>query len=142
MTKISSIVLYILAGISVVLALMFYLGPSEKVGSYDAPVFTSQNLIWAGVLFAVTVAITLVFALVHIITHPKALRGAVIALVSAGVLILVAYLLSSDAPVNSRGVTATGTTLKLVDTGLYVTYILAGLALLGIILSEVVRAFR
>lgn len=145
MQKVSTIVLYVLAAISIILAIMFFVGGNVTEGTGlitdDEPIFTALNLTWAAVLFFGAVAITLLFSLYYIITHPKALKGALISLAAGAVLVLVAYLLASDAPVGGRGAADTAAeTLKWVGTGLYVTYILGGLAIAGIVVSEIYRA--
>jgi len=144
MQKISTIVLYILAAISVVFAILFFVGGNVTDASgieTDEPIFTALNLTWAYILFFSAVVITVLFSIVHIITHPKALKGALISIGIGAVLVAIAYLLASDAPVGGRGAAeTTATTLKWVGTGLYVTYILGGLAIAGIIISEIYRA--
>ena len=144
MQKISTIVLYVLVAISVILAGMFYFSGNvtEDTGllTDNEPVFTALNLSWAYVLFFGAVVITLIFSLVYIVTHPKALKGTLISLAVGAVLVLIAYLLASTEPVPGRGADATLSELKWVGTGLYVTYILGGLAIGGIIVSEIYRA--
>jgi len=143
MQKISTIVLYVIAIISVVLAGLFFFGPTKDYGAHsDVPVFTDLNLLWAVVLFIATVVITFVFAIENIATHPKALKRAVISLIAAGVLVLVSYILASGDPVGGRAEDISGSTLKWVGTGLIATYILGGIAIVGIIASEVYRAFK
>lgn len=144
MQKISTIVLYILAAVSVVFALMFFFGPSEEVGGYLEPEYTSLNLKWAYVLFGIAVVLTFGFMIEYLFTHPKALKGAAIALVCGGVLLLVSYSLASGEPVegskNAEEITTTG--LKWVGTGIYAMYILGGVALLAMVFSEIIRAFK
>lgn len=145
MQKISTIVLYVLAAISVILAILFFAGGNvlDATGApTDEPVFTALNLTWAYVLFIGATALTFLFSLYYIITHPKALKGALISLAAAAVLVIIAYFLASDAPVGGRGAEEiTTSTLKWVGTGLYVTYILGGIAIVGIVVSEIYRAF-
>ena len=143
MQKISSIVLYILAAVSVVLAVLFFVGGNviDAAGQpTDEPVFTALNLNWAYLLFFGAVALTLIFSLFYLVTHPKALKGALIAIAAGAVLLVIAYFLASDAPLTGRTVEADASTLKWVGTGLYAMYILGGLAILGIIVSEIYRA--
>ncbi|MBN1119008.1 MAG: hypothetical protein JXA77_17485 [Bacteroidales bacterium] len=141
MQKISTIVLYILAAISVVLALMFFLGPTEIAENGEAAsVFTGLNLAWAGVLFIIAVIITLAFSLIQLISHPKALKGALVAIIATVVLVAISYFLSSGEIPEGEEVTAT--TARIVDTGLIMTAILAVVSLLAIVVSEVYRAFK
>jgi phosphatidylserine synthase len=144
MQKISTIVLYILVAISVILASLFFAGGTvtENTGllTDKEPMFTAINLAWAYLLFVIALVLTLAFSLYNIITNPKAIKGTLIALLAGVVLVVVAYLLASDAPVGRGADVTSAATLKWVGTGLYVTYILGGLALLSIVVSEIYRA--
>ncbi len=145
MQKISSIVLTILAVISVVLAVLFFVGGfiTDAAGQpTDEPRFMAMNLNWAYFLFIAAVALTLIFSIVYMISHPKALKGALIALGIGAVLVAIAYFLASDAPLSNTTEGTTASTLKWVGTGIYLMYILGGLAILGIIVSEIYRALR
>lgn len=70
------------------------------------------------------------------------------AIVIAGgaVLVLVSYFMSSASPMDIIGYTGTGnsdpSTLKLVDTVLFVTYILFGMALASILYAIISKAFK
>jgi glucan phosphoethanolaminetransferase (alkaline phosphatase superfamily) len=144
MQKISTIVLYILAAVSVVIAVLFFVGGNvvDATGVVTAePKNTGLALGWTFILFAITVALTLLFSLYYLITHPKALKGAIISLVAVAVLVLISYLLASDAPAPGRDIEDTAaSTLKWVGTGLYAAWILGGVAIFGIIVSEIYRA--
>jgi hypothetical protein len=143
MSKISSIVLYILAGISIILAGVFFFGPTATVsGVEDVPLRFDINLAWAVVLFVLTVLITLFFSIEYLITHPKSLKGAAISLVSGIVLIGVAYLLASGAPIEGAKEPVSTKLSKWVDVGLIVTYILGGVAILAMLVSEIYRALK
>lgn len=145
MQKVSTIVLYVLVAISVVLAFLFFAGGTVTEGTGlltdEEPRFTALNLTWAYAMFFSAVALTLLFSIYYIITHPKALKGALISIGAGAVLVAVAYFIASDAPVGGRGAEdVTVSTLKWVGTALWVTWILGGLAILSIIVSEIYRA--
>lgn len=143
MQKISTIVLYVLAIVSVVLLLVFFFGPKETVGTFEnVPIRFDYNLIWAAVLFGLTIIITMIFAIEYLITHPKALKGTGIAIVAGAVLVLIGYLLASDAPIPDAKEEVSATILRWVDVGLIVAYILGGVAVVGMIFSEIYRAFK
>ncbi len=147
MSKVSKIVLWVLSFISVVLAAMYFFGGTVSTLGYDdVPKFYDTNLYWSVILFIITVLITFGFAIEFIITHPKSLKGAAIAIVSAIALIGISYALASSDPIpNARVeavVDATPLTLKWVGVGIIATYILGGIALLTMIVSEIYRAFR
>jgi hypothetical protein len=143
MQKISQIALYIVTIISIVLALLFYFGGHEEIGIYSVPNFMNANLAWAGILFIGTVVLTLGFAIEYIVTHPKALKNAVVGLVGGGIILLISYLLASGDPIGGRNMEEiSSSTLKWVGTGLIATGILGVVAIIGVIASEIYRAFQ
>lgn len=144
--KISSIIFTIIAVLSIVFFGLYFLGGSvpETVGTqFEAKNFTSLVLVWAVILFVIAALATLLFSFANIFTNPKAIKGFLVALGVAVVLFVVSYLLSSSAPINIDTVKDTSaSTMKWVGTGLNATYILAIVAFVGIIASEVMRAFK
>ncbi len=145
--KISSIVLYIVAGISVIFAGLYYLGGSvpDTIGTtFEEKNFTSIILIWAFILFLITGLVTIISSLLNVISNPKVVKNFLIVLFMAVVLFVVSYLLASAKPLPNLNVEKlpTTTVLKWVGTGLIATYILAAISFLGIIVSEVYNAFR
>lgn len=145
MSKISSIVLYILAAISIILAGLYFLGPKENMlGVDDVPVRFDVNLLWSAVLFVLAAIITLFFMIEYLITHPKSLKGFAISLISGAILVLIAWLLASDAyiPGLIEPSDATPGTLIMADVAIFTAYILGGIAILGMIVSEIYRALK
>ena len=145
--KVSSIILTIIAGLSVIFAGLYFLGGSvpETIGTtYEAKNYTSLVLVWAVVLFIIAAAATLIFSFLNIFSNPKALKGFLIGLAIAVVLIAVSYLLASSEPlvIPTLEKEPTASTIRWVGTGLNATYILAVVAFIGIIASEVMRAFK
>ncbi len=69
-----------------------------------------------------------------------------IVLAGTATILVVAYLLSSDTPMQIIGYEGTGNTdpgtLKMVDTVLFVTYMLTGLAIGSILYSVISKAFK
>ncbi len=146
MQKVSTIILYILAAISVALALWFFFGPKVTIGTEDVPVAYDENLLWAGILLVLAIFITFIFAIEYIITHPKSIKGAAITLVSAGVLLAISYFFATGDPIpgakTKTVINSTELVRKWVDVGLIATYILGGVALVSMVFSEIIRAFR
>ncbi|QQS49938.1 MAG: hypothetical protein IPM71_09970 [Bacteroidota bacterium] len=147
MQKISSIVFYIIVAISVALALAFFLGGNVTEGTGlvtdDEPRFTAIGLYWSYLLFGIAILLTITFAFFHIITHPKAIKGALIVLVLGGALVAISYALSADISSDIQKMpNESPAILKWTGTGLWATYILGGIALLGIVVSEIYRAFN
>ena len=142
------IIMWVIMGISILVILWFYMGPvvpGTEGTSLAEPVATNYALWWAYFLFALTVVITLVFALVNIFTSPGGLKRSLIVLVGVAILIGISYVLASDQILTIPGYEGTGNnpvTLKWVGTGLIATYILAGLAFLAILYVEISRIFK
>ena len=107
---------------------------------------TDIVLIWAYILLILTGISAVVFPLLHVANNPKALIRLVVVLVGAAAIIGISYLLASDTPINIIGYSGESNrdpaTLKMVDTTLFVTYMLFGLALLSILYSIVSRVFK
>ncbi len=148
LAKIVSYILYTLMIVSVVLAVLFYFGkvvPGTEGTNMHEPVVTKTILLWAGILAGLTALLSLVFPIINMVTHPKAIKRTVITLVGVAVLIFVAWILASDVVLDMphyEGKDNVPKTLKLAGTGLYTTYILAGLAVLSILYSEIVKYFK
>ena len=107
---------------------------------------TDIALVWAYVLVIITLIASIVFPLIAVIQNPKALIRLVAVLVGAAVLVVISYLLSNDSPIEIIGYTGTDNsdpaTLKMIDTVLFITYMLFGLALASILYAIISRAFK
>jgi hypothetical protein len=107
---------------------------------------TDIALIWAYILVFITLIASIVFPLIAVLSNPKALVRLLAILGGAAVLVVVSYLLSKDTPIDIIGYTGTDNTdpgtLKMIDTVLFVTYMLFGLALASILYAIISRAFK
>lgn len=107
---------------------------------------TDIALMWAYVLILITLIAAIVFPLIAVISNPKALIRLLIVLAGFAVLVVVSYLLASDTAMEIIGYEGTGNTdpgtLKMVDTVLFVTYMLFGLALGSILYAITSKAFK
>ncbi len=103
-------------------------------------------LVWAYILILITALAAVVFPLISVLSNPKGLVRLGIVLVGAAVLVLISYFMASGTPLDIIGYTGTGnsdpSTLKMVDTVLFVTYILFGMALVSILYAIVSKAFK
>ena len=144
--KISSIILIVVAVISVVIAALYYLGGSYMYGQFKAQNFTSLALVWTVILFLIAGVITLLFTFVNIFTNPKVLKGFLISAGLAVAVLVISYAIASPKALPewamAGGINPTPGTLKWVGTGLIATYLLAIVAFGGIIVSEVMRAIK
>jgi hypothetical protein len=102
---------------------------------------TNLFLLWAFILVGIAGLTTLGFSLYYIFTNPKAIRGFVIVLIVAVVLGGIAYLLSSGEQITDKVDISRGALIR-IDIAIISTYILLGIAILGIIFSEVYKALQ
>ena len=107
---------------------------------------TDIALIWAYILVLITLIASIVFPLIAVLSNPKALVRLLAILAGAAVLVVISYVLSKDTPIDIIGYTGTDNsdpgTLKMIDTVLFVTYMLFGLALASILYAIISRAFK
>jgi hypothetical protein len=107
---------------------------------------TDIALIWAYILVIITLIASIVFPLIAVLSNPKALVRLLAILGGAAVLVVISYILSKDTPIDIIGYTGTDNsdpgTLKMIDTVLFVTYMLFGLALASILYAIISRAFK
>ena len=107
---------------------------------------TDIALVWAYILVLLTLIASIVFPLIAVITNPKALIRLLAVLAGAAVLVVISYVLSNDAPIEIIGYSGTDNSdpavLKGIDTVLFVTYMLFGLALASILYAIISRAFK
>lgn len=150
--KYIKILLYVLLGLGVATLIYFlvmsmvYTSPSPDypIGTVGAAKGAQVLLLYTYVLFAIALIAALAFPLVNIIKNPKGAKKSLIGVGAMILILLVSYLISSDAPVvNSAGGFFTGSAeLKLADMGLYTTYIMLFGAFLLIIGTEIWGSFR
>ena len=146
--KIISIILYVLMGISLILVVMFYFGnvvPGTEGTGMEEPLITGKILFWAAILVILTAGLTIIFPIIHLISNPKSAKQVLFVFLGVAILIFIAYSLASNEVLEIPGYTGKGNvpgTLKFVGTGLFLTYILAGLATLSILYSEISKYFK
>ena len=146
--KIISIILYVLMGISLVLVIMFYFGkvvPGTEGTNMEEPVITGKILIWSAILVLLTAGLAVVFPIMHLISNPKSAKQFLFVLLGVAILIFIAYSLASNEVLEIPGYIGKDNvpgTLKFVGTGLFLTYILSGLAVLSILFSEISNYFK
>ncbi len=121
---------------------------SEVLSGWELLVWNRVDiaLVWAYILVLLTAIAAIVFPLISILANPKGLIRLALVLVGAAVLVLISYFMASGTPIDIIGYSGTGNsdpgTLKMVDTILYVTYILFGMALASILYAIVSKAFK
>jgi hypothetical protein len=108
---------------------------------------TDYALGWAYILLAIALIAALLFPLITIVSDVKAILRLLAVVAGAAVLLLLSYFVfASDTPIDILGYTGTDNsdpgTLKWIDTGLFSTYIIFGVALLSILYFEVAKLFK
>jgi Zn-dependent protease with chaperone function len=147
-SRISSIILYIIMGISVILSILFFAGgyvPGTKGTNIAEPVNTDYLLIWNVILLVLALVLALGFTLISLLMNPKRALRSLIVLSGVGVLIFISYQFSSGELlklVNYNGPDNIPSTLKFVDTGLFLTYFLIIVAFGAIIYNEISTALK
>jgi hypothetical protein len=147
--KIVTIVLWGLLIISAVLIVSMMVNISENEADPTMGSWINTNLVWAYILMALGAGIAILAGIFQMIADFSAAKKGLISVVFLGAVALISYLLASDEIPQFIGVqkfindgTLTEQVAKLVDTGLYATYILIGLTVLSIAYSSVVNSFK
>ncbi|MCC8019817.1 MAG: hypothetical protein LIO85_08620 [Rikenellaceae bacterium] len=135
MTKILSILKYLLLAISVVALIVVAVNGEDGV---------SFLLNWAYILFGIGVVVTVLLPLFNLAQNPRGALRSLIGLVVVVVVVGIAWAMASTEPVvNSAGGYFTNYgELKISDTGLITTYIAFGLAVIVVVLGEIRNSFK
>ncbi|HPF50107.1 MAG TPA: hypothetical protein PK335_00965 [Draconibacterium sp.] len=148
--KIVNIILWALLIVSAILIVSLMVNINEEVDTDPAMLsWLNTNLVWVYILLAFGAGIAIFASLFHMFTDKKAAKGGIISIAFLGAVALISYLLASPEIPQFVGVdrfiadgTLNSQVAKLVDTGLYATYILLALAVLAVASSSVMRLFR
>jgi len=107
------------------------------------------NLRWAYVLLFLAVVVLILFALFQFFSNLKSAKGGLFGIAAVLLIVLISWLLGSSEYPQFFGVekfiadgTITPTITRVIDTALYSTYIIFGLAILALIYSSVSRYFK
>ena len=147
--KFVTILLWVLLIISAILVVSLMANISENDQDPTMGSWINTNLVWAYILVAIGAGVAIISGFLHMVTDKNALKGGLIALGFFVVVGVISYSLASDAIPQFIGVdkfinegTLTPQVAKLVDTGLYATYILIGLAIVSVASSSVMRLIK
>lgn len=148
-TKFTKAFLYIAYVLAIVFTVMFFMGLD---GTSDR---SAQNIAAAGpylsfayVLAFLALGLVLVFSVINVIIDPSNLKMALVGIGGLVVIAVISYMLSSDAPLNFTSKEVADiynkdtTTLKWTDTGLYLTYTLFGISIIGMLFTELRDFFK
>jgi len=109
----------------------------------------NTNLRWAYILLGVTAALTILFSIYQMVTDLQAAKQGLFGIGFIIFLFFIAYLMASDEIPQFFGAdkfvadgTLTPSSAKWIETGLYGTYLLFGIAVVSLIYSSVSRLFK
>ena len=147
--RIITILLWVLLIISAVLVISLMVNINENDQDPTMGSWINSNIIWSYILAAIGAGLVFVFGLFHMVTDKKAAKRGLVTLVFFVIVFGLSNLFSTDAIPQFIGVdkfindgTLNASIAKMIDTGLYATYILLGLAILSIVFSSVTRLFK
>lgn len=139
MPKFLKILSYFLLITSFLLGIVFYAVPT----TLKEEVMTNVLLYFAYILFFATILAALGLPLMNVLDNPKGLKKG---LISIGVVVIVfgfSFLISSGNPLAAVVDPAPSVlTLKITDTGLIVTYILAAFSIISIVAGGIINMVR
>jgi len=145
LSKYLNILTYVMLGLTVIFVAMFYFGGDVPNQAHQTPVYTDSLIYWAKALFYITVCLSILFPVLHIVSDPKGAIKGLVGLAGLGVIILIAYSLSDGTLLNLPGYTGGDNNegaLKFADTVLYTMYILGVGAIVSIVVTEALRKLR
>lgn len=95
---------------------------------------TGNGMIIAGeVLVIVTAAIALFFGIKNLATNPQALKKSLISIAVFAIIAILSYVSAGESPLEVGDIKIDAGTSKLVGTGIYMFYFLAGVAVIAMI---------
>lgn len=142
--------MYVLMGVSLIIIVAFYLGGTDTVTfangkEYSYPNFTDNMMMWTYGLFIVSVASAVLFPIYTMITDFQKAKRSLLGVLALAVVVGIGYTLASSAIPTFHNVekfNITESISKNVGTGLFVTYLLGGIAILGILYTEISKSFK
>jgi heme/copper-type cytochrome/quinol oxidase subunit 4 len=139
MKRVSKITLWVLFAISIVLTVLYFL--NTKGANLDAWTYTYLN--WAYIMVGLALLLIILLPILTFRQRTVKVKSLLILLVIAVVLVGGAYLLAPGTPISlATGKVVEGSSVKLTDTALYLTYFLLALAAISIIGGSVYNALK
>jgi len=150
--KISSWVLILCTIVTVVVLGLFYFGGDEELykGEIWNPTHAGTLLYWMYILFAITIAATILFAIWQFIANfkenPKGGMMGLVVIVLFFAMMYITYAVGGDTPLPIMNADAQEFNvpfwLKITDMWLYSTYILTGLVVLAILAGSIKKVLN
>ncbi|HCE56826.1 MAG TPA: hypothetical protein DER09_03265 [Prolixibacteraceae bacterium] len=147
--KYVSIFMWVLIVITAILAISLVANLSDNEQDPTMNSWVSTNLTWTYILMIFSAIALVGFAVYQMATDFEAAKKGLISIGFMGVVVLIAYMMASDAMPTFLGAqkfiddeTVTPKVMKWVDTGLIATYIVLGISVASIIYASVSRLFK
>ena len=147
--KVLNILMYVLLAVSAILIVSMMMNLSDDDADATMGAWINTNLSWSYILLGASTIVAVVFALIHTFSDKAAAKNGLTALVFAGVVLVLAYVLASDAIPQFYGVdkfvadgSLTNTVSKWIGTTLYATYILLFLTIIAIAVAPLTRLLK
>lgn len=147
--KVLNITLWVLLAVSAFLIVSLMMNLSDNEADPTMGAWINTNLTWSYILLGIGAAVAIIFALVQTFTDKAAAKKGLTALVFVAIVLVLSYILASDAMPQFHGVekyiadgSLTNSISKWIDTALNATYILLFLAIMGIVVTSVSRIVK
>lgn len=148
-SKIVNIMLWIIMGITAILAISFITNISSDNNNPEMRSWLDTNLVWTYILLILSLVLLVFFGIKEMLTSFKESKKGMLSILIIAAIVLVSYLFASDEIPKFLGSdkfveqgVLTPSVSKWVDTGLYATYIFFALSILAFIYSSLTRFFR
>jgi len=147
--KITTIMLYVILGISVFLVISLLSSLDANMADESMSTWISTNLYWTYLLLGIAFVAAVVLEFINTISDKRATKSALIAIGFLGGVILISYLFSDSEIPKFFGAdkfvadgTITPSVMRWTGTGLIATYILSAISIIAIVWSSVSRIFK
>ncbi|MCK5029323.1 MAG: hypothetical protein KAR57_06790 [Bacteroidales bacterium] len=153
MNKLIRIILIVLFSVSALIILFYFAGgkntielaASGRIETY--PKFTNVLIVWAYILTGLAVGLTIVFPVIQMVTNPKNAKKGLMGILALVVILGIAYLFASDEALGIRNLELAAkydvpSTLKYAGMMINSIYILAVIAIVSMVYSEVAKVFK
>ena len=135
LNKFLQIGLFVILAVSAVLFVSFYINGESMADTV---------MYWAYILCGITVLLLVAFPILFFIQNPKKGLKFIAVLAGFGVLYMISYAMASngiDAPVFEKNGVTEGVS-RMIGAGMITTYILAGLAVIGLVYAGISKAIK
>jgi uncharacterized protein (DUF58 family) len=135
LNKFLQIGLFVVLTVSLILFALFYINGESM---------TDTIMYWAYILFFITVALLLAFPIIYFINNPKQGVKFLITLVGFVALYGISYALASDSantPIYEKNEISANVS-RMIGAGMIMTYIVGGIALVGLVFAGISKVFK